>query len=411
MSSDVVIKVDNVGKKYCRSPKRSMFYGVQDIARDVLGCRHETLNLRRDEFWAIEDVSFELRQGECLAIVGANGAGKSTLLKMINGIFLPDRGSIATNGTLGALIEIGAGFHPMLSGRENIYINGAILGVPRKTIDKRFDEIVDFSGLENFIDMPVKHYSSGMYVRLGFSVAACLTPNILLLDEVLAVGDAHFRHKCFKHMKKLLDQGVALVLVTHAMNDLLRVATRTLVLDDGEVAFDGANDDGIACYERCLFDRNRDASPTQSGTRYIENMQLIGENGEIVEGVNTFDDVMLAFTLSHDVDLSAVEVRFVLDSIAYGPIATLSSRENDVVEDFSGSSQNYLLRVKRLPLLRGYYNVHAHLFLLSSGEYMGSQMNVSGITVNNSDLRVPHLHLLALDSEWKAGAGSPPEEG
>ena len=403
MSNDVVIKVDNVGKKYCRSSKRSMLYGIQDIARDVLGGRCKTLKLRRDEFWALEDISFELRQGECLGIVGANGAGKSTLLKMINGIILPDRGSIATKGSLGALIEIGAGFHPMLSGRENIYINGAILGVSRKTIDEKFDEIVDFSGLEKFIDMPVKHYSSGMYVRLGFSVAACLTPNILLLDEVLAVGDTHFRHKCFQHMKKLIDQGVALVLITHSMNDLLRVASRTLVLNNGEVAFDGHTEEAIANYQACMYSAHNDSTVKQGATTPLCTKMICTRDGDGIscDKYTALSDIWVEFEISVDSAIGALEIRLEIESPTYGPIATVSSLSSELkVMLPSESKLRFAVRLDKIPLLRGHYIINAHFFRMNDGEFLGSQYNIQVFQIVKTDLNAPHRHLLALQREW-----------
>ena len=193
MTNDTVIKVENVSKKYCRSLKHTMMYGMQDIARNSIGLKSCSDTLREGEFWALNDVSFEVKKGETLGIVGANGSGKSTLLKLLNGIFMPDKGRIEINGRVGALIEVGAGFHPMLTGRENIYVNGAILGMSKKEIDKKFDEIVDFADIGDFIDSPVKHYSSGMYVRLGFAIASHADLDILMVDEVLAVGDFRFK--------------------------------------------------------------------------------------------------------------------------------------------------------------------------------------------------------------------------
>ncbi|MEM1013338.1 MAG: ATP-binding cassette domain-containing protein, partial [Planctomycetota bacterium] len=162
---DVLIKVDGVGKKFCRDLKRSLWYGVKDLAAEVTGRPGERDNLRRDEFWAVDDVSFEVRRGECLGLIGHNGAGKSTLLKMLNGLIKPDRGSITMRGRIGALIELGAGFNPILTGRENVYVNGSVLGMTKKEIDRKFDAILDFAEIEDFIDAPVQTYSSGMKVR------------------------------------------------------------------------------------------------------------------------------------------------------------------------------------------------------------------------------------------------------
>ena len=170
---------------------------------------------------------------DAVGLIGANGAGKSTMLKMLNGIYMPDKGHIEMHGKVGALIEVGAGFHPMLTGRENIYINGSILGLKKKELDKKLDSIVDFSGLEEFIDMPVKHYSSGMYVRLGFAIAAHCNPDILLVDEVLAVGDAKFRRKCLDYLLGLQKEGTTFILVSHNMSVIEGIAQKGIVFKKG----------------------------------------------------------------------------------------------------------------------------------------------------------------------------------
>jgi lipopolysaccharide transport system ATP-binding protein len=232
MSDKVLVKAEQVSKKFCRSLKKSLRYGVQDIATEITG-RKAGSDLRPDEFWAVNDVSFELRRGECLGLIGRNGAGKSTLLRMLNGLIKPDTGSIELHGQVGGLIALGAGFNPVLTGRENVYVNGSILGLSKKEIDARFDEIVDFSELEEFIDAPVHGYSSGMNVRLGFAVAAILLkPDILLLDEVLAVGDIGFTIKCLNAMRQLADQS-AVIFVSHSMQYVSNFCNRVMVMNKG----------------------------------------------------------------------------------------------------------------------------------------------------------------------------------
>ena len=206
MTNDVAIQVQGVGKKYCRSLRRTLVYGVQDVSRDLFGVASERTELRHDEFWALNDISFEVKRGECLGLIGANGAGKSTLLKLLNGVILPDKGTIRVHGRVGALLELGSGFHPMLTGRENIHLSGAVLGLSKKELEKKFDEIVNFAGLWEFIDTPVKYYSSGMYVRLGFSVAIHSEPEILIIDEGLAVGDVLFQAKCFAKIREFKEK-------------------------------------------------------------------------------------------------------------------------------------------------------------------------------------------------------------
>jgi len=273
---DVLVKVEGASKKFCRSLKRSLWYGVQDVFADLNPFRAngsavnscslsgrkritsnpittkptETECLRPDEFWAVNNVSFELRRGECIGLIGHNGAGKTTLLKMLNGLIKPDKGRIEMRGRVGALIALGAGFNPILSGRENVYVNGSVLGLSRKEIDAKFDEIVDFSGLEEFIDMPVQSYSSGMQVRLGFAVATAIEPNILLIDEVLAVGDASFQSKCVNVIKRLQNRGVAIILVSHDIHSILRYCQSGLYLKHGQVVAVGPIDAVTAEYRQ-----------------------------------------------------------------------------------------------------------------------------------------------------------------
>ena len=184
MSKEMLIKVEGVKKKFCRSLRKSLQYGMRDIAADLMGWRIPNTELRPEEFYAVDDISFELRRGECLGLIGKNGAGKTTLLKMLNGLIKPDAGRITVRGRVGALIALGAGFNPLLSGRENIYVNGAILGLRKTEINAKLESIIDFAELREFIDSPIQSYSSGMVVRLGFAVAIHCHPDSLLLDEV-----------------------------------------------------------------------------------------------------------------------------------------------------------------------------------------------------------------------------------
>jgi len=239
MSTDTIISVAGVSKKFCRSLKTTMLYGVKDVARDMLGCSEQANGLRSDEFWALDDLSFEIKRGECVGLIGPNGAGKSTLLKLLNGITLPDKGSIRIRGRIGALLELGAGFHPMLTGRENIHLSSAILGLGQDEIAKKMDAIVDFAGLEEFIDSPVKHYSSGMYVRLGFAIAAHAEPDILLIDEALAVGDASFQAKCFAKLREFRERETTIILVTHSLDLVTTHCTRALLLNKGATIGEG----------------------------------------------------------------------------------------------------------------------------------------------------------------------------
>lgn len=239
MNNEVLVKVENLSKKFCKDFKTSLWYGVKDLASGLSGNRNER-ELRPKEFWAVKDISFELRRGECLGLIGHNGAGKSTLLKILNGLINPDAGKVTIKGRVGALIELGAGFNPILSGRENIYNNGAILGFTRKEIDTKVEEIIDFAEIREFIDMPVQNYSSGMKVRLGFAVAAQMEPDVLIIDEVLAVGDIGFRVKCFNRISELLNN-CAVIFVSHSMPQVARIATHVMHMKKGVADYFGVD--------------------------------------------------------------------------------------------------------------------------------------------------------------------------
>jgi homopolymeric O-antigen transport system ATP-binding protein len=252
MSNQVLIKVEGVKKKFCRGLRKSLQYGLQDIAADLVG-RPSDSELRRDEFYAVDDVSFELNRHECLGVIGRNGAGKTTLLKMLNGLIKPDAGRITVRGRMGALIALGAGFNPILSGRENIYVNGSILGMSKAEIRAKMESIIDFAELREFIEAPVQSYSSGMAVRLGFAIAIHSQPDSILLDEVLAVGDAGFQTKCFNALSEFRRRGVGFILVSHQMANIGYFCDRVLYLKNGRIAYLGNTKTAIAALNRDML--------------------------------------------------------------------------------------------------------------------------------------------------------------
>jgi lipopolysaccharide transport system ATP-binding protein len=251
MSSDVVVRASSVGKRY-RIGHREPYRALRDVLTDAAKAPLRAFGRRRpsaDEYlWALDDVSFELRRGEVLGLIGANGAGKSTLLKVLSRITDPTRGEVVLRGRVGSLLEVGTGFHPELTGRENIYLNGTILGMRKAEIDRQFDAIVAFSGVERFLDMPVKRYSSGMQVRLAFAVAAHLQPEILLVDEVLAVGDAEFQQKSLGKMQDVTREGRTVVFVSHNLPALRSLCSRALLLENGRLVFDGDPGEAVERY-------------------------------------------------------------------------------------------------------------------------------------------------------------------
>ena len=291
LPDDVVLRVDNVSKKFCRNLKRSMWYGVTDLAKNFIGGKGQTSvtsvpsvvknlsappaslestehtefanqeritrneeraqntdGLRPSEFWALKNISFELKRGECLGLIGQNGCGKSTLLRLIAGIFPPDQGSIAMRGRVGALIALGAGFHPHLTGRENIFLNGAILGLSQSDIRGKMDEILEFAEIDEFIDAPVSTYSSGMRVRLGFSIAVTVKPDLFLVDEVLAVGDAGFQVKCLNAIDQVCQKS-AVIFVSHNMALVSKICNSVMFMEFGAGQyFENRATDGIQHY-------------------------------------------------------------------------------------------------------------------------------------------------------------------
>jgi lipopolysaccharide transport system ATP-binding protein len=253
--SEIAIKVENISKQY----KIGLAQNHPDTLRDLIVSgvqRIGNIVRRKDDsdddnpshIWALRDVSFNVSQGQVLGIVGRNGAGKSTLLKILSRVTTPTKGSGEIRGRVGSLLEVGTGFHPELSGRENIYLNGAILGMRREEIERKFDEIVAFSEVEKFIDTPVKRYSSGMYLRLAFAVAAHLEPEILVVDEVLAVGDAEFQRKCLGKMNDVAQQGRTVLFVSHNMSAILRLTQETIVLDAGRIVMRGPTPQAVDHY-------------------------------------------------------------------------------------------------------------------------------------------------------------------
>jgi|SRR5579859_1066352 len=233
-----IVEFTGVWKKFRRGEKFDSLRDLIPSMAKMLVSRGQ-MDLREKEFWALRDVSFEMKRGDALGIIGPNGSGKSTALKLLSGILKPDKGNLGVKGRLSTLIELGAGFHPDLTGRENIYLNGTILGMKRAEIARKFDQIVEFSELHEFIDTPVKRYSSGMYARLGFSVAAHVDPEVLIIDEVLSVGDYHFQQKCFDKMREFVKKGASLIFVSHNMTAVSTLCSSALLLRNGQPIYHG----------------------------------------------------------------------------------------------------------------------------------------------------------------------------
>jgi lipopolysaccharide transport system ATP-binding protein len=335
-----VIKVENLGKKYTISHQQREEYsslrdvftnGVRSFSKKLFSpfTLHPSLLSTSEDFWALKDVSFEVNQGDRIGIIGRNGAGKSTLLKILSRITDPTTGSIRIRGRVASLLEVGTGFHPELTGRENIYLNGAILGMGRAEIKKKFDEIVDFAEIERFLDTPVKRYSSGMYVRLAFAVAAHLEPEILIVDEVLAVGDAEFQKKCLGKLEEQQVNGRTVIFVSHNMGAIRDLCSRVIVLKSGEVLYEGTPDSGIHNYLETVSSLNvlqkKDFEGPLADSILIQSMEINGTNANA--SISPCDE--LIFTL-HGVCLYTVDkFRFSISVINDGfRIFTLYDTKN-----------------------------------------------------------------------------------
>lgn len=283
--------------------------------------KHETLKgtvlaLRRasfEEFWALKGINLTIKKGESVGIIGENGSGKSTLLKTIVNILRPDKGQIKVNGKMSALLELGAGFHPDLTGRENIYLNGAILQLTKKEIDKKFDDIVSFSELKNFIDQPVKNYSSGMYARLGFAIAVNVNPDILLLDEVLAVGDQFFQSKCYEKINQFKRKGKTIVFVSHDLDAVEKICDQVIFLKEGSIADAGTSSKVTTSYRAFVAEKDRAYHDAQAvttsaerfGTREAEitSVELLSSKGEKISTVVSGDDAIIRYTVRFHADV------------------------------------------------------------------------------------------------------------
>ncbi|MDJ0799832.1 MAG: polysaccharide ABC transporter ATP-binding protein [Calothrix sp. MO_167.B12] len=375
--SDIVLSVNGVSKKFCRDLKRSLMYGVQDIASELLGLREKSDKLRKKEFWALNNVSFQLKKGEALGLVGKNGSGKSTLLRIIAGLIKPDTGSVEVNGRVAPLIALGAGFNPILTGRENIYANMAILGLSKKEIDERFDEVVEFAEIGDAIDAPVQSYSSGMAARLGFASAIHTEPDILLIDEVLAVGDMSFRAKCYRQLSKLRGKKTSLILVSHDPNSILAVCESAVYISQGDVILAGETHEIMQKYEEDILLKDGNS---QTGSLFLtekdinESMGLDithvyfkDENNNILETPISSSSTDLCIGLKASMNLKEVDIVILIhDKARNGErILRLSSSSDINLFNFSPGKHEIKLQMPVFCLRPGSYVAKIYLTLPS----------------------------------------------
>jgi len=359
--SDVLISCEGVSKKFCKDFKRSLWYGIKDVTSSFSRTAQHHDSLRKDEFWAVKDISFELRRGECLGLIGHNGAGKSTLLKILNGLITPDQGQVTMRGRVGALIELGAGFNPVLTGRENIYNNGAVLGFSKAEIAAKLDAIVDFSEIRDFIDAPVQNYSSGMKVRLGFAVAAQMEPDILLIDEVLAVGDLGFIIKCLNRMGELIPN-TATIFVSHSMPMVSRVSSHALLMHKGRTQYYGADTaEAINQYVN-LFEAPKRINQG-NGLIELTKVEVFHPvlKSYVVDNhlvLNTYDDLKLRFELQISEKVEEFELfTTIFDGQLREVISADSSTKNTVYKNIGTNMRQFEVVLPKIILASGKYAV------------------------------------------------------
>lgn len=342
------IEIENVSKRYFLGedrPGRTLREAVTSSLRR-LGRRREA----REEIWSLRDVSLDVEEGQALGIIGRNGAGKTTLLKILSRITEPTAGVARTRGRVAALLEVGTGFHPELTGRENVYLNGAILGMSRRYIDRRFEDILNFAGVERFADTPVKRYSSGMYLRLAFSVAAHLEPEILIVDEVLAVGDAEFQAKCLTRMESAEREGRTVVFVSHNLDAIARLCPRSVWLEGGRVNQDGPVDDVIDAYLSAQTQRTVEERVAESsGPVTLLDVRVVNESGDSVEVLRRDRSFAIEIYFRVNVPIPGLDVATFVTNLR--GVEVINEALSDVSSQRPAASGEYVARVDVPPVL------------------------------------------------------------
>ncbi len=391
--NEILLRVEGLSKKFCKDLKTSLWYGVKDLISNMKGNKEERV-LREQEFWAVKDISFELRRGECLGLIGHNGAGKSTLLKILNGLIKPDAGKVIIKGRVGALIELGAGFNPILSGKENIYNNGAILGFSRKEINEKLEAIIDFAEIREFIDMPVQNYSSGMKVRLGFAIAAQMEPDVLIIDEVLAVGDMGFVIKCFKTIDTILPK-TAIVFVSHSMPMVSRICNQIILMDTGVSKFQGTDvAKGIDLYYRRFVSNELNLVYTDN-TIVLEKVNVLetfnNEGG--LPQLKWLDDLKLhfKFTLKQPFENIPIFTIVIFDK-EQRPVAYLNCNDDKSELKIINNTIEFIVTHNNIELSKGIYTVH---IVVGKTQTQGHYLRINGVltfqVLDDRDIFPPFL--------------------
>jgi ABC-2 type transport system ATP-binding protein len=402
-----IIRLTDVSKRFVIRKDKSLKERILNLRRS---------NLHKDDFWALRDISFEVDSGATVGLIGPNGSGKSTLLKVIGGIIETTTGTVERRGRLAALLELGAGFHADLTGRENVYLNASILGLSRSSIDRVFDEIVDFSGIEPFIDTQVKFYSSGMYVRLAFAVAVHVDPDLLLVDEILAVGDEPFQRKCMDHIRRFQLEGRTIVVVSHALEQVGELCDRTLVLEEGRIVFDGDPAEALSRLRRDFETvrrddlARRDAATEPSGA-VVEAVTLLDARG------NPCTTVRSGVDLVAEIDVRAVSTLrdWVLGLGVDTPLGQTVWGSHTGLLGFAlpdlaaGERRRFRFLLPDVRLGRGEYYVHGAI-AERGGQELARLAQAAMLTVVTTANGIGPLHIEArlLADEARGGTTAPP---
>jgi ABC-type polysaccharide/polyol phosphate transport system ATPase subunit len=387
-----LIVVDGLWKKFRLFTDRNQSVKGQLVTRS---------RARYKDFWALKDASFTVESGESLGIIGANGCGKSTLLKCLTGIYQPTKGKVAIDGRVSALIELGAGFHPELTGRENIFLNSSILGLNQKEIRNRLDDIVEFAGLEDFIDSPVKVYSSGMTVRLGFAVAANADPDILLVDEVLAVGDEAFQQKCFEHLARFKRNGGTIVLVSHALDQIRQVCDRAIWINKGEVQVDAPSATSINAYLADVHSTEPDEKRRArwgSGEVWVESVEVLDSVGHATESVCSGQPFAIRIHVKSKQKVEGMVVCMHIET----PDGTRVWSTNTAMHGVEGLTVEHPLAVtfssESMPLLAGRFDLTVGLADDSLVHRFDQWERC--LTIDVQSLGSPDLHIVRIDGRF-----------
>lgn len=381
--SEPIVVAEQLGKRYQIQHQRAreQYVALRDVLSHAVAHPIDAWRRRRgshtsEEFWALRDVSFAIQTGDVVGIIGRNGAGKSTLLKILSRITEPSAGRLTLGGRVASLLEVGTGFHPELTGRENVFLNGAILGMSRVEIARKFDEIVAFAEVEQFLDTPVKRYSSGMYVRLAFAVAAHLEPDVLVVDEVLAVGDANFQRRCLGRMREVSQGGRTVFFVSHNMAAVQALCGRVLWLDKGGIAFDGRVDEGVSRY----LAGSRDPAAAAAGLDVAMGPSLTLRSFELspnpVES-GTTAQFQLSFAAARATRIN--ELAVLIYSSQEVRVAILDLRSSGLPLPLAaGETRAIKGSITRLPLVEGDYRLGLYL---ATTDFMGNQFGLADLTV------------------------------